>query len=643
MKTGRLLHLVLLMTALAFVAGCGGGSSNGTTPPPGQTLGITTDAVLPGTLSGRSYSATLSASGGVGALHWSIAPVSSTALYVTGLTIDANTGKLSGTVNWGGTAGFIATVTDSSSTARTATKGFYITAYDPLQTPAPQNATVMEYRDVFPLTFSVQGGVAPLKFALTGGSLPPGLRLDPGNGGQILGSAITTGTYPSTVTIQDSFSPPEVVTMQLTVTVIPPALTIAGGSLPATMALNRAFSGKVIAVGGIPPYHFALTAGSLPPGLGTMDSGGFISGIPNIAGSYAFTVQAMDSANPVQSASAYFAITVRPPLGRNDTIATATPIDNGTINASISPYIDPPIGVPVAGDNDYYSLLALGGTTVHVETFAKRWNQSNPLDTVLEILDANGARLNTCKQPGDTGTTYASSCINDDISASPHVQDSALDLKVPGASNAGTRFYVHVLDWRGDARPDMSYALTVSGVVAPLAVQTTSLAPAARGLSYSQQLSSVNGTGSVTWAVITGALPPGLSLSSAGAITGSATTDGSYAFTVQATDSANPPQTATTNESILVVEPVKITSSPTLPDACVNQAYSFAIQTSGGVPPLQWSFMSSNWVAINLNQATGVFSGTTNVAGTFIGTLGVGDATGHADSQQISLTVKQCP
>ena len=101
---------------------------------------------------------------------------------------------------------------------------------------------------------------------------------------------------------------------------------------------------------------------------------------------------------------------------------------------------------------------------MHVEIRAKRANQNNPLDSVIEITNANNQRLSTCRQPGDTLGAFTSSCLNDDISASPHIQDSALDFQVPGAPGDINTFYVHVLDWRGDARPDMNYSLSVSGL-----------------------------------------------------------------------------------------------------------------------------------------------------------------------------------
>lgn len=645
MGTLKIQGLVMCGLMLLVCIGCGGGGGSSQVALGGgggstaAALSIGDNSILPGTLQNHAYSVTLHAVNAEGAVTWSIAPLSPTALFVNGLSIDPGTGVLSGTANFAGTAGFVATATDSAS--HQATKGFTITASGPLQAPPPQTFTLGQFGDPLAAFLQVNGGIQPLTFTVTGGSLPLGIRLN-NQTGNFFGSAQTVGTFPFTVTIQDSFSPPEIVTAQVSIHVVPPALAVAD-SLPSNLLLNRPFSGKVVARGGIPPYHFSLLSGSLPPGLtGPDPSGGQVSGTPTALGAgFGFTVGVTDSSPTPQSAQNSFVIVVSKPLGRNDTVATATPIGNGQIIASISPYIDPPNAAPLAGDNDFYKLVSISGATVHVETVARR-SQPNPLDTVIEIVDGNGVRQSTCRQPGDTSTTFTSSCINDDISAVPVNTDSALDYQVPGAPGSPTTFYVHVLDWRGDARPDMVYALQVSGAVPPMAIVTTALKPAARGASYGQQLTASNATGIVSW-TLSGSLPPGLTLGSSGAITGTATTDGIYSFSIQAKDSSNPPQTASASETIQVVDPVKIISPAIWPDACVNTPYSFAIQTAGGVAPLFFGFFSNLWVAINMDTSTGVFSGSTSVTGTFSGTVSVGDSTGQVASQVVTLTVKQCP
>src|SRR5215475_2965175 len=100
------LRFSTVILAVAGLLACGGSSSggSGSPPPPPPVLTITDNSILPGTLQNRAYSVTLHAINGVGALKWSIAPVSSTALFVDGLAIDPGTGVLSGTVNFAGTA-----------------------------------------------------------------------------------------------------------------------------------------------------------------------------------------------------------------------------------------------------------------------------------------------------------------------------------------------------------------------------------------------------------------------------------------------------------------------------------------------------------------------------------------------------------
>jgi hypothetical protein len=632
---------VSVLIPVLVACGGGNGGSSTTNPPPPLPLTITNDQILPGTLYSHNYSATLQAINATSSLTWSIAPVSPTALFVDGLSIDAQTGVLSGTVNFEGTAGFIATVKETGS-QRTATKGFYLTAYSPMQTPSPQTFTFGQYADPAYYGLNISGGVQPLTYTVTGGSMPRGLRLD-SQLGVLSGSAITAGTTSLAVTITDSFSPPEVVTAQVTIQVQAPALNVFSNSIVRQIPLNRPVSGRLVVDGGTAPYQFTMTSGSMPPGVSAFDSGtGQFHGTPTKTGYFFGSVTVTDSSSPAQVANADFGITVANPLGRNDTIATATAIDNGTISASISPYIDPPSSAPLPNDNDYYKLVSVSGATVHIETFAQRAWSLNPLDTVIEILDSSGTRLTTCRQSGDGSNNFTSACVNDDI-PSLATTDSALDFKVPGAASTPTTFYAHVLDFRGSARPDMLYQLAVSGVVDPLLISPNPVLPASKGIAYSYQLTSSNGAGAVTWSLAGGNLPPGLGIGASGAITGTATTNGTYSFTVKATDSSTPPQIATADEHIQVVDPVQITSPANWPDACVNRQYSFAVQISGGLAPFQWSFISSSWVGINLDQSTGIFSGYSSVTGTFNGTVGVFDATQRSVGQNITLKVKNCP
>jgi hypothetical protein len=552
------LALIAIHSAL-FLAACGGGGSSsggGTTPPPPPPpppapLSITTASSLPGAVQNKAYSATLAAANGQGALHWSIAPISSFP-FVNGLVVDANTGVISGTATFQATAQFTATVTDSASPSRSATQTFSLTAFQPLSPGPDQNATLTEFQPFPSLQASVQGGVPPIRYTVGSGALPPGIRFN--SVGQSVGAAFETGTYTFTLTAQDSFSTPETTTENFAVTVRLFPLSLQQ-SLPARVAQGQVFQGRIIAVGGVPPYTFA-PLGSLPTWLTTVDAGN-VAGIPPL-GTFVFTVKVTDSSPTPQSATAVYQIQAVQPIPRNDTPTNATAISNGSYSASISPYIDPPNGVPDRFDNDYYKISSVGNSVVHLETRAKRFNANNPLDTVIEIVNVNNtSRFATCRQPGVTGNTFTSSCINDDIAPNPvtqnHIQDSALDFQVPGDPNTEQDFYVHVFDWSGNSRPDMVYTLNVSGVIARLQITSNaSLTPARVANTYFALLTSTGGMGAITWTVSNGTPPPGLTLSATGVLSGIPTTPNTYTFTVQATDSAASPQTTTQAISITI-------------------------------------------------------------------------------------------
>jgi len=137
-------------------------------------------------------------------------------------------------------------------------------------------------------------------------------------------------------------------------------------------------------------------------------------------------------------------------LEPNTSVGTATPISNGTVaDLSISPF----------GNEDFYSFGAAANTTVTVEIFAQRLSPSSFLDSVLEIVNASGTRLNLCRPLGSTGP-FTNPCLNDDLTLGS-LLDSGLEFR---SSTPGT-FFLHILDWRGDGRPDLQYELALSGAV----------------------------------------------------------------------------------------------------------------------------------------------------------------------------------
>ncbi|MCS6885311.1 MAG: putative Ig domain-containing protein, partial [Blastocatellia bacterium] len=81
-----------------------------------------------------------------------------------------------------------------------------------------------------------------------------------------------------------------------------------------------------------------------------------------------------------------------------------------------------------------------------------------------------------------------------------------------------------------------SRTYTVTVACPTITITPTTLPPFTVGVSYSQTLTASGGTAPYTFTLSSGSLPPGISLSPSGTISGIATAAGSYTFTVTATD-----------------------------------------------------------------------------------------------------------
>ncbi|HYM01001.1 MAG TPA: putative Ig domain-containing protein [Blastocatellia bacterium] len=93
------------------------------------------------------------------------------------------------------------------------------------------------------------------------------------------------------------------------------------------------------------------------------------------------------------------------------------------------------------------------------------------------------------------------------------------------------------------------------GTVTPVSIAGTTLPRGTQGAAYSATLTATGGTAPYTWSLLStsGPIPPGLSLSASGAISGTPSVTNSYGFTVQVTDGAG--KTAQSDLFIIVADP----------------------------------------------------------------------------------------
>jgi hypothetical protein len=131
---------------------------------------------------------------------------------------------------------------------------------------------------------------------------------------------------------------------------------------------------------------------------------------------------------------------------------------------------------------------------------------------------------------------------------------------------------------------------TLTLTVATVVVTSTSVPDAYQCGSYSARLKRAGGGSFATWRVVSGALPPGMTLASGGTLSGRPTSLGTYRFGVTVTSGGktSPPQALA-----IVVRPMEVATT-SLPDGTVARWYSQQLTTNGGKGPLAWSLVSGS-------------------------------------------------
>lgn len=268
----------------------------------------------------------------------------------------------------------------------------------------------------------------------------------------------------------------------------PPPAIVISPNVAPSGTVGFGYSLTLAATGGQAPYTWSVIAGALPASLSLNASTGLVSGVPTASGTSNFTVQAADSSVPARTGGMPFSLVVNPQL-----------------SFSITSLPDAAVGIA------YDAIASVSGGLAPYT-----WSiSSGSLPPGLSLNSSTGSITGTPTVAGSFG----------------------LGLKVTDSS----------------APQQTAKFFSGINVYPQLMITSTSLPDGAVGSPYNATLTASGGTGSYTWSIASGAPPDGISLdATTGILSGTPTSAGQANFTVQVTDTANPPQTPTLPLSLSV-------------------------------------------------------------------------------------------
>lgn len=431
---------------------------------------------------------------------------------------------------------------------------------------------------------------------------------------------------------------------------------VATSTLPGATA-GGAYRATLTSTGGIKPFTWTVTKGSLPAGLALNPSTGVITGTPTTPGSRTFTVTVKDSKAktgtrelkldvsapapaiaPAALPEATLGLPYRADLqGSGSTAPYRWSVAAGALPAGLSLDAASGVvsGVPTAPGRSDVTVALQGGDGQRATRAYAIEVKAGALSVATEALPGATveapyrATLTAAGGIAPLTWTVLAGALPDGIALSA---DGALTGSATAPGTAA--FTVTVTDAVGT---QAGRELTIRSAYPALSVGEQPLLSPMAGQPYSAQLSATGGGAPITWAVTAGDLPDGLSLASDGAISGTATSEGPSTFTVTATDKFA--QTAARELTLTVVPNALEVLTATLPRATATIAYSQQLEARGGRAPYEWTRTSGSLPSGLTLAADGTVSGTPGTAGTSTFGVQVRDADGLVASGSVSLTV----
>ncbi|MCM2474840.1 tandem-95 repeat protein [Rhizobium sp. CG5] len=553
------------------------------------------------------------------------------------------------TSGYSGTDSFTYTVTDSASgLSDSATVSLTVTA--PTLSIAPSSLPDGTAGTTYSQTLSATSGTSPYSYAVTSGALPDGLSLS--SSGAISGTPTSAGSESLTVTATDAYGATGSQAYTLAIAIAAPVAsnsnaTVAANSSSNTIALS--LSGGTTA---------SVTVASAPSHGTATASGTSITYTPTsgYSGTDSFTYTA---SNATGDSTATVSLTVTAPV----VTVTPTTLSDGTVGVAYSQTLSASNGTAPYSYSLYSGTLPPGLTLSSAGILSGTPTTQGTYSFVLGVTDQYGA----WGAPAYTAAIAIAAPVADDVSATVDANsgDNSITLDLSGgtassvavasapshgtATASGTAItYTPTSGYSGtdsftytasNASGDSTATVSITVTAPPLSVAPSSLPDGTAGVGYSQTLSASNGTAPYSYSLSSGTLPPGLILSSAGVLSGSPTTQGTYSFVLGVTDRYGAQGAPAYSVAIAVAAPVASDVSATV--AANSSDNTITLDLSGGTA-------SSVTIASAPSHGTATASGTaitytptSGYSGTDSFTYTATNATDTSSAATVSITVSE--
>jgi hypothetical protein len=217
--------------------------------------------------------------------------------------------------------------------------------------------------------------------------------------------------------------------------------------------------------------------------------------------------------------------------------------------------------------------------------------------------------------------------------------DAANGLISGTPTTSGTYDFTVFAKLNGDARSDTKSLQIV--VRDPLTISAGEPFAGQRALGevrvpFDSTLHSSGGSGTYTWALASGSLPPGVKFVN-GAFSGTPRSPGVYPSVVSVAD--NEGRRANFYAIVSVTTRLAITTAVLRP-AKIGKAYAAKLRTAGGVKPTAWRISAGKLPrGIRFDRALGALAGVANKAGRYRVTFEATDSLGVTALKTLAITV----